>query len=138
MKNALIVLLGILAVALGVSCCRMDRRDEGKTVVVKQDLRYEENQLRSLAVALGCSQAKVSRMDLADLIAEVKSRILDSERSVSRQIQLSKNEIDIIELMLSDEDDTRRKINEMDKFIKSLRGKRILILSDDTDDASRY
>ena len=124
-------LIACVAVFSGVilftACC-------GERIVykeIKPDLSYEETQLRRLAAKLGASSTSVERMELSELVLEVCSRIENNERSMARTESLSHEDWELINFSLEEREGTIRKIEKYEKLLKSLQGKRIIILPEE-------
>lgn len=125
--NLIICAATLSGVVLFSACC-------GERIVykeIKPDLSYEENQLRRLATELGASSTSVERMELSELVSEVHSRIENNERPVARTESLSREDWELINFSLQERKDTIRKIEKYEKLVKSLQGKRIIILPEE-------
>lgn len=125
--NLIICAAMISGVVLFSACC-------GERIVykgIKPDLSYEETQLRRLATKLGASSTSVERMELSELVSEVRSRIENNERPVARTESLGRDDWERINFSLERWEETIRKIEKYEKFVKSLQGKRIIILPEE-------
>lgn len=143
MKTTIIALISAtLGAVLFASCCQPKPHsfDDGGIRIVKPDLSREENQLRALAVTLGASQRAAANMDLAELISEIRSRVAQNERRVPADTNFSDAELSELVLPLEGYEEEYEKIKKNAAFLKSLRGKRILVLPDESssDERSRF
>lgn len=125
--NLIVCAATLSGVVLFSACC-------GERIVykeIKPDLSYEEKQLRRLATELGASSTSVERMELSELVFDVHSRIENNKRPVVRTEYLSREDWEQIKLSLEEREGTIRKIEKYEKLLKSLQGKRIIILPEE-------
>ena len=136
------VIVALISMALGAflfaSCCQQKTPVGEQLPRTKEDFSYEENQLRKLAVSLGASQRIVERMGLSELVSEVRSRIMNADSPrVPGDTAIGTDVLEGFTIVLAGYEDELTKIKKNDAFIKSLRGKRILVLPDVPEDSSR-
>lgn len=136
------VIVALISMALGAflfaSCCQQKNTIGGQPPRTKEDFSYEENQLRKLAVSLGASQCVVKRMGLSELVSEVSSRFMDADSPrVPGDTAIGTDVLESFTFVLEGYEDELTKIKKNDTFIKSLRGKRILVLPDVPEESSR-
>lgn len=102
------------------------------------DFSSEKQQLQIIAVSLGCPQRSAKNMSLSELVLEIRGRLSDNVRKVPASGgPLSGDEWKTVRISLDGGDSIIEKIETDERILKSLRGKRILILPDDSSDSSR-
>ncbi len=136
------VIVALISMALGAflfaSCCQQKNTIGGQPPRTKEDFSNEENRLRELAVSLGASQRVVERMGLSELVSEVRSRIMNADSPrVPGDTAIGADVLEIFTIALGGYEDELTKIKKNDTFIKSLRGKRILVLPIPEDSSRR-
>lgn len=148
MKTVVIALISAVCGFLFASCCGVntwtargstsENPPQGTYQSQAEDISGEKQQLRMIAVSLGCPQTSAGNMSLGELVLEIRSRLRDGECKVpGSESVLTDKEWKTVRVCLDGGDTIIEKIEANEKILKALRGKRILILPDDSSDSFR-
>ena len=122
-KSLLFILIGSFLLFISGCCSR--------PVIVQQgpDYSHEINQLRLIVEKLGIPESKASQMNLGELVTEIKIKMNDSVEYSGNYY--SDEEFKRVMHFLYGEERLIEILNDYNKFIQSIKGKRIIVLPEE-------